>query len=298
MSVTPQQTYRFGLIGYPLGHSLSPLLHQAALKAQGLEGTYHLFSIPTDAHSAVHLQALLQRLRNEELHGLNITIPYKQAVIPFLDELSPAASAIGAVNTIRCSNGRLIGENTDAPGLAADLAHLVQKPAAALVLGAGGAARAAVYALASTGWQVSVASRRLEQARQLAQDLHTAVKRPIHFALLSPEVLGDLAPGVDLILNATPVGMTPAVDASPWPEQVPLPPQAAVYDMVYNPAETRLLRAARAAGMRVRGGIGMLIEQAALAFEAWTGRHASRSAMHAALAEHGLAQALPSGSIL
>lgn len=296
MSAAPQQAYRFGLIGYPLGHSLSPLLHQAALKAQGLEGEYHLFPIPTDAHSAVHLQALLQRLRNEELHGLNITIPYKQAVIPFLDNLSPAASAIGAVNTIRWSNGRLIGENTDAPGLAADLAHLVQTPAVALVLGAGGAARAAVYALASAGWQVSVVSRRPEQARQLAQDLQTAIKgkASIYFALLSPEVLGDLAPGVSLILNATPVGMAPAVDASPWPEQVPLPPQAAVYDMVYNPAETRLLRAARAAGMRVRGGIGMLIEQAALAFEAWTGRPASRSAMRAALAEHG--QALPSGT--
>ncbi len=299
MNAPAPKTYRLGLIGYPLGHSLSPCLHQAALKAEGLSGDYSLYAIPVDSHSTAQLAALLQRLRRGEIHGLNVTIPYKQAVIPLLDELSPAARAIGAVNTIYCAHERLVGENTDAPGLAADLAHLVKAPGKALVLGAGGAARAAVYALTSGGWQVTVAARREEQAHQLAQDLGAGeTKKPvIHSASLDAAALRHLAPGSDLILNATPVGMFPHTEASPWPPEVPFPAQAALYDLVYNPAQTQLMRTAQAAGLKVRGGIGMLIEQAALAFERWTGRPAARQAMQRALAGENRPQALPTGSV-
>jgi shikimate dehydrogenase len=289
-------TFKLGLIGYPLTHSLSPQIHAAALKACGLEGDYLPFTIhPNDMHG---LKALLARLRSGELHGLNVTIPHKQTVIEFLDELTPTAQAIGAVNTIYLRGGKLIGDNTDAPGFLADLrkflpespspilgeglgvrekSSIVNRPSS-LVLGAGGSARAVVHALLNDGWNVTIAARRIEQAGQLAASF------PNHYLPITH--LDDLRPlTFDLLVNTTPLGMTPNADQSPLPENLSLPSNAFVYDLIYNPRETKLVRRARSQGLQAATGLGMLIEQAALAFQLWTGHNPPRDVLWAAV-EH------------
>ncbi len=263
--------YHLGLTGYPLDHSLSPKLHNAALKAAGLQGYYDLFAVPPE--DAVSLATLLEQVRLGALHGLNVTIPHKKRVIPYLDELTPTAKTIGAVNTIWLRNGRLHGDNTDAPGFMRDverfLGHHSGKRPFALILGAGGSARAVVYALASAGWGVTVAARQLIQAKGLTAAMVEHVSGPLTAVPLTVEALRGIIPG--LLVNCTPLGMAPAMNASPWPDGLPLP-ETAVYDLVYNPRETRLVRDARAAGLPATTGLGMLQEQAALAFTRWTGK--------------------------
>ena len=283
--------YQLGLIGYPLGHSLSPKIHSAALSACGLPGTYSLFPIaPEDKQG---LKDLLARVRAGEVHGLNVTIPHKQNVIELMDELTQTAKSIGAVNTIYMRDNKLIGDNTDAPGFLADLKKFLnlecrsllsdmqeQVPALqkkALVLGAGGSARAVVYALVNDGWGVTIAARRFEQAQQLA-DSFANYQLPItNLANLSISTF-------QLIVNTTPLGMTPNTETSPLPENTVLSKNTFVYDLVYNPRETKLVRDARAQGLSASTGLGMLIEQAALAFEKWTGAKADRDAMQKAVA--------------
>ncbi len=166
--------YQLGLIGFPLGHSLSPKIQTAALKARGLHGDYSLFPIsPEDKQG---LKDLLARVRAGEIHGLNVTIPHKQNVIELMDELTPTAKFIGAVNTIYMRGKKLIGDNTDAPGFLSDLKRVmsvsqskIENRKSAIVLGAGGSARAVVYALCNDGWNVTIAARRIEQAQQLAE---------------------------------------------------------------------------------------------------------------------------------
>lgn len=260
-------TFRLGLIGFPLGHSLSPKIHAAALKACGLQGDYSLFPIPPENTQA--LKKLLTRVRAGELHGLNVTIPHKQNVIPLLDELTPTAQAIGAVNTISLRKDKLIGDNTDAPGFLSDLKKFIGNRKwgamkSGLVFGAGGSARAVVYALANDGWNVSISSRRPEQAQQLAQSFPNY---QLPFTNLPDLRLLTF----DLILNTTPLGMSPNIETSPLPENTVLSKNTFVYDLVYNPRETKLVRDARQQGCSATTGLGMLIEQAALAFELWTG---------------------------
>ena len=267
-----------GLTGWPLGHSLSPRLHQAALTALDLAGEYRLYPVPPLPEGRGDLAKLVEQVRRGRLHGLNVTIPHKQSVLPLLDELTPAASAIGAVNTVYRRAGRLVGHNTDGPGFLADLerlgfAGLTSGPRPkALVLGAGGAARAVCWALAQAGWQVFITARRFEQASAVAAGLSA---NSWAASALTFEPASLLLP-FSLIINTTPVGMYPDVQASPWPDGILFPAGAAVYDLVYNPPETALIRAARAAGLPAATGLGMLVEQAALAFEAWTGRTVPR----------------------
>lgn len=272
---------RLGLTGYPLNHSLSPKIHIAALDACGLKGEYALYPIaPNDLYG---LKQLLNKLRIGELHGLNVTIPHKQNVIEYLDGLTPAAKAIGAVNTIYFREGKLIGENTDAPAFISDLKYFlanhqskIQNLKSAIVLGAGGSARAVVYALLNDAWQVTIASRRLEQARQLALSFP-------NYAILTTHYPNHQPAKFDLLINTTPLGMTPDIDSSPLPKDFPYPPHAVVYDLVYNPRVTKLVRDARAQGLNATTGLGMLIEQAALAFEIWTGQNPSRESLFRAV---------------
>jgi shikimate dehydrogenase len=277
--------YTLGLIGYPLLHSLSPRLHQAALRALGLEGSYHLYPVPPLPEGGLALRDLLDKMRRGDIHGLNVTIPYKQTVLPYLDRQTPTAQTIGAVNTIFTRSGELVGDNTDAPGflahLEAFLAGFPLRRKEALLLGAGGAARAVAFALLQDGWRVTLAARRLPQAQTLTSELSAARKLPLFPLPLTSAALAPLRPA--LIINATPVGMYPLAEASPWPAEIPLPEGAAVYDLVYNPPQTALVRAARRAGLPATTGLGMLIEQAALAFERWTGQNAPRAAMRRSL---------------
>ena len=274
-------TFKLGLIGYPLSHSLSPQIQTAALLSCSLAGDYSLFPIPPEEQQG--LKELLNRVRSGQIQGLNVTIPHKQNVIPFLDELTPTARAIGAVNTIYVRNAKLIGENTDAPGFLSDLQRFLGEQrssivhhSSSIVLGAGGSARAIVYALLNDGWNVTLAARRMEQSNELAEQfekINIMEFNPQSFQLLNHQ----------LVVNTTPLGMTPNIDQSPWPDNLPFPKDAAIYDLVYNPHETKLVREARAQGLNATTGLGMLIEQAALAFEIWTGHHPSREMMRASV---------------
>lgn len=290
--------FLLGLVGYPLEHSFSPVLHQAALKALNIPGRYRLFPLPPTAEGERELESLLGRCRRGEIQGLNVTLPHKRTVLPHLDGLREGARAIGAVNTIcRNAEGQLVGENTDAPGFWNDLKTFLcglehpgtvertDKPLLACLIGAGGGARAVAYALLKRGWRLVIAVRTLPRTGDLIR----------HFRGLFPGAklqvvsLGEQPPpglsSVDLIVNATPVGMMPEVDESPWPENWDFPAQAAVYDLVYNPSHTKLLKQAAQAGLPGRSGGGMLVEQAALSFEYWTGHQAPRPVMRAALEE-------------
>ena len=275
-------TFKLGLIGYPLSHSLSPNIHTAALRACGFEGDYSLFPIyPEDKNG---LQDLLSRVRSGETHGLNVTIPHKQNVISFLDKLTPTAEAIGAVNTIYLREGELIGDNTDAAGFLTDLKNFLATAAQrneanrALIVGAGGSARAVVYALLNDGWDVILTARRIEQAQHLAHSIANT-KSPGVVSSFTDVEFSKIA----LLVNTTPVGMTPNIDQSPLPENLSLPRHVSMYDLVYNPRETKLVKEARAQGLNATTGLGMLIEQAALSFELWTGHKPLREIMRASV---------------
>ena len=298
--------YRLGLVGYPLGHSLSPRLHQAGLAAQGVGGEYRLYPIPPSQAGLAELKDLLEKVRDGKIQGLNVTIPYKQAILPYLDELTPAAGAIGAVNTIYASQDRLVGDNTDAPGFHSDLHNRlpgVERCNQALVLGAGGSARAVVHALLQDRMQVAIAARRLNQAENLIDSLNRVgtdsspqtdgesqvwskprsivLSKETISSYLSQMAVQDRQPM--LIVNTTPVGMTPDISSSPWPDGLPIPTAAMLYDLVYNPAETTLMRTARSQGISAVNGLGMLVEQAALSFARWTGYPPPRQAMFSAV---------------
>jgi shikimate dehydrogenase len=217
-------------------------------------------------------------------------VPHKEGVVPYLNAVFPAARVIGAVNTIVISDGQLTGFNTDWSGFLADLEG--QKLALfgrdCLVLGAGGSARAVVYALLRRGGRVTVLARREEQARQLAAQIGPAFPSA---ALVSTARLDDaprLAAVADepLLINTTPLGMVGAnVTQSPWPDDAPFPPGAVVYDLVYNPPQTRLMQQAKAGGRRAINGLGMLVGQAAEAFEIITGRRPDPAVMRRVIGE-------------
>ncbi len=248
---------RVGLLGWPVEHSVSPAMHNAAFAALGLDWQYNLLPVPP-SKLAVELRRLI---KDEGYRGFNVTVPHKQAAfrLPRLCTTSPAADVIGAVNTLVVQpDGEMIdGENTDWSGFAIDLGDngVRVEGSRCLILGSGGSAQAVVYALKQGGAaSITVVSRRPDEPGEIGYD-----------------DLADLAPAVDVVINCTPVGMSPNVDHSPWPNEVPFPRDAVLYDLVYNPPLTRLMAQAESAGARVIGGLGMLVWQGALAFELWTG---------------------------
>jgi len=262
-------TQLVGLLGWPVEHSLSPAMHNAAFEVLGLNWCYVPLPVPPE-----RVGAAVKGLAALGFCGANVTVPHKQAVMPYLDEIDETAQAIGAVNTILVREGRLIGYNTDGDGFLAALREAGFTPAQrrALVLGAGGAARAVAYALAQADCAVAIHNRTEQRAVQLAHHIQRAGTRaPVTW--LSTDALPTEVDRArfDLLVNATSVGLWPRTDATPWPETFPLPSHWTVYDLVYNPRETRLLAQARAAGATAVCGLGMLIHQGALALELWTG---------------------------
>lgn len=271
-----------GLLGWPVEHSVSPAMHNAAFQALRLAWRYELIPAPPG-----ELAATLAGLHGRGFRGANVTVPHKEAMLAHLDEIEEGARAIGAVNTLVAAGGGWIGTNTDAAGFLAALRQAGFAPAdrRALILGAGGAARAVVYALGQAGCRTVVYNRTQERARRLVRELSitgtaTASGAPSATATAS---LGELeVDDFDLLVNATPVGQWPQTPSCPWPEALPLPSHWTVFDLVYNPAETRLLARARAAGATVVGGLEMLVHQGALGFRLWTGRDAPLEVMRAA----------------
>lgn len=262
---------RVGLIGWPVEHSISPAMHNAAFAALGLsEWRYDKMAIPSDV-----IKLSLRELRQHGYIGVNVTVPHKGAVMPFVQP-DDVARAVGAVNTIDFRDNR--GTNTDVSGFMSDLAaHGIEVAGKqVIVLGAGGAARAAVYGLHQAGAQIAIANRTPDRAHFLAQGLGIDAQ-VIRLADAAP--LGAAPLKADLIVNCTTVGLWPAVDESPWPAALALPRDAIVYDMIYRPARTRLMAQAEAAGLRAIGGLGMLVRQGAAAFALWTGQDAPLDVM-------------------
>lgn len=257
------------LIGDPVEHSLSPLIHNTAFRAAGLNHVYLALRVdPSAVETAVH------GLRALHFLGANVTAPHKQTVIPALDELTPQAAAVGAVNAIARRGDRLVGDNTDVTGFLAPLLEVADdlRGTRMLVIGAGGAARAVAYALL-TAFQpehLTLAARTPTRAEGLASDLSKFDEHGALGILPTDELIGAMK-SATLVVNATPLGTHPNVESTPLPDVRGISPDHIIYDLVYNPDETRLLRDAAARGARVIGGLDMLIAQAAAAFEQWTG---------------------------
>jgi len=257
----------FGLVGNPVGHSLSPPMHEAAYRELDMDARYVTFEPEPD-----DLGAALRGADALGVCGLNVTIPYKQDILDFV-EPDGLAARIGAVNTIDFA-GEPTGYNTDAAGARRALeAHDVALAGAAVVVGAGGAGRAVAFGLADAGMRVRIANRTVARADALAAEVPGASGHPL-------DALDDLLADADVLVNATSVGMEE--DASPVPADA-LHADLAVLDAVYRPVETRLLRDAAAAGATTVDGAWMLLYQGVEAFELWTDRDAPVDAMNAAL---------------
>jgi len=274
-------THLVGLIGYPVGHSRSPAMQQAAFDVLGIPAHYVLWETPPET-----LAERIASLRAPEVLGANVTIPHKTAVVPLLDALAPSAlQAGGAVNTIvRGADDRLTGHNTDVTGVlrVLDSHGAGDAGQSALVLGAGGAARAAWAAARERGMTLRVAARHPSAAREALSALGLSSAETI--PLDAPDELAKALATSSILINATSVGMGDPL-ASPLSAELlaHLPPTALVFDMVYAPPETALLRMAQARGLLVVRGLEMLLEQGAAAFELWTGSPAPIAVMRAAL---------------
>ena len=249
----------FGVLGWPVAHSRSPAMHQAAFAELGLEGwRYQRLPVPPEVFAET-----VRALPGAGFAGANVTIPHKEAALALADDATPAAREIGAANTLTFGeDGRIHADNTDAPGLLAALGD--RRPATAVVLGAGGSARAAAWALARAGAAVTVVARRAEAAGALAAELGTATAAE--------------PPPADLLVNCTPVGLadpsaSPLADVSPF---------AIVADMVYREGGTELLRRARGVGAHTVDGLEILVRQGALSLERWSGRPAPLGVMRRA----------------
>lgn len=269
----------YGVLGDPIAHSRSPAIHRAAFEAAGIDAVYGRFHV-----RAEQLEAAIHGARALGICGLNVTLPHKESVMPLLDEVEDDARLIGAVNTIARQGERLIGLNTDAPGLVASLveAGAQTRGSRVVILGAGGAARAAAVGLARAGAaSVRVLARRPQAASALATQLASALSFPMTSDALD---VADAFDDASLIVQASSATLDPAAGealaaALPWERAR----DAAVVDLVYQPPRTAVLRAAERAGLHTIEGGGMLLHQAALAWTRWTGKQAPLAAMRKAL---------------
>ncbi len=251
-------TQQYGIIGWPLGHTMSPTLHNWGFGKLGINGVYDAFPLePTD------VSAFMERVRTEPISGMSVTIPHKRAVMDSLDHITDRAKAVGAVNTLYWDGDTLCGENTDVVGLIAPLKKLDTLPNSAMVLGAGGAARAAITGFKELGIDdISVSNRTAEKTQTLANEF--SVKA------VAWEDRMDAAP--ELICNTTPLGMAGDMETmTPW-DKDRFPAECIAYDIIYNPLQTRFLREAEEAGCVVLSGLEMFLHQGLAQFKLWTGQ--------------------------
>ncbi len=262
---------RLHLIGYPVAHSLSPVMQNTAIQALGLDYQYSLMSIPPG-----ELSSRITELRDTLIAGFNVTIPHKIAVIPLLDALDTTALAVGAVNTVVNTGERLIGYNTDSTASVRALRESYGdlNGCHAVIVGAGGASRAVANGLAPYARSIKILTREAPKADLLASQIRGR-------ATVRGDSIGKAVEAIhsaDILVNATPVGMMPNIDASPIPAEA-LHPDLLVFDLVYNPERTRLITEAETVGARTLGGLSMLVYQGAEAFHLWTGQKASETLM-------------------
>lgn len=269
-----------GIIGDPVEHSLSPRMHNAAFRRLNLDYVYVPFRVRSDK-----LSEAIRGIRALGLRGVNVTIPHKVSVVPLLDWVDETAVEIGAVNTIVVEGDTLKGYNTDGAGCLEALKEegVEVEGAKVVVIGAGGAARAITYCLAPLASEVVILNRTAAKALALAEELRGKGWN-VRGGGLGREVLEAELRDADLLVNATSVGMYPNVDESPVPRDV-LKSSLTVFDAVYNPIETKLLRDAKSVGAKTVDGVGMLVNQGAIAFKLWTGVEPPKDVMRGAVIE-------------
>src|SRR5574337_1345154 len=273
----------FILFGDPVAHSLSPAMQNAALQAAGIDGLY----IPWRVQSAGLPAAFVSLRGMENFGGANVTVPHKEQAFTLVDTLTPEAAAVGAINTVISRGGRLLGANTDGPGFLRSLyeeADFLPRGKSAVILGAGGAARSVAFSLAEAGAApIIIINRTAERAQSLAEFIDRTIGTAALGMGRDDSRISTSLKDCALVVNTTSVGLHPA-DPPPIDPHL-LQPGALVYDLIYRPRETALLREAKRRGCRVIGGLGMLLYQGALAFELWTGLKPSEAAMrHAVVA--------------
>ena len=255
--VINQYTELYGILGKPVRHSLSPLMHNVAFSDKGINAVYLAFE-------SDDVEGAIEGMHSLGIKGMSITIPHKSTIIHFLDEIDPLAKDIGAVNTVVNRDGKLIGYNTDAAGALMALEDVVQVAGKnCVIVGAGGAARAIGYILKKHDVNLTIANRSEERGKTLAGSLDSKY--------IKPEQLENES--ADILINTTPVGMTPNTDSCPVPEEV-LKQGMTVMDVIYNPRRTKLLDIASDRGCNIADGLGMFIYQGAEQFRLWTGEDA------------------------
>ncbi len=269
------------VIGHPIEHSLSPAMHNAALQESSLDYIYLAFDVPPD-----DLEKAVIGFKKHDMKGINVTIPHKETIIKYLDQIDPLAKKIGAVNTIKNQKGNLIGKNTDAFGAKQALinAGFEIKEKKVLILGAGGAARAVSFALSDESDEIFICDIIEKRAIALANELKDKMKIKAIGKKCNYETLKSLIIDVDLLINATPVGMYPDVNKTPISKDL-LADHLFVYDIIYNPLNTQLLKDASEIGCKTLNGIEMFINQGALAFEWWTGTKPNTNKMKKTIIE-------------
>ncbi|HWZ90636.1 MAG TPA: shikimate dehydrogenase [Polyangiaceae bacterium] len=293
---------RFVLIGHPVGHSLSPAIHQAAYQALGLNHQYELADCPGQAA----VEALVEQLRAGKIAGANVTIPWKRLALKLADRVAPSAHRVGVANVLeRSADGAIVAHNTDVPALAEEFQRLSSALRRAVVLGNGGAAPAVVSALQDAGAERIALTAR----RYLPSEPETTWPHAADFTLQGASVLAwpesdsqaktrfrEVLARVDVIVQCTSAGMHGADDGEQIANVVPwehVPQSALAYDLIYNPATTPFLARARAAGLRAENGLGMLVAQAALAIQLWLSASPPRDVLERAAREALGARSLP-----
>ncbi len=262
-------SFRLGIIGHPIDHSLSPVMHETALRRLGYGGSYRAIDVRPE-----QLPDIVGKLRRDGMDGFNVTLPHKERILDFLDEVDQRAVHIGAVNTVRNDRGRLLGTNTDVDGVRETLRPIAEilRAAQVLLLGAGGGARAVLAALVQDihPAEIVIAARTTASAERLAADAVPSSTKT-HVIGWEASVLRREIAGSTLLVNCTPVGMHPSIVECPLPPDISLPANLTVFDLIYRPLNTALLRRAQAAGCRTLSGLDMFLHQGARAFTLWTG---------------------------
>ncbi|WP_418792318.1 shikimate dehydrogenase [Phosphitispora sp. TUW77] len=271
-----------GLIGYPVEHSFSPAMHNAAFGRNNLDYVYVPFCVKPE-----ELSQAAAGIRGLNLAGVNVTIPHKAAIMEFLDDLAPEAKLIGAVNTIVVRDGKLIGHNTDAPGFVAALRkEAAVEPAGkqVTIIGAGGAARAVAIQLALEGvGKITLSSPFPKEIIPIKKAITSATATLVAEACWDETAISMAAVNSDIVINTTPLGMHPNTNDMPPISFAEIPEGVLVCDLIYNPGETMFLKKAKEQGLPVMNGIGMLLYQGVIAFELWTGSEAPVETMRKVL---------------
>ncbi|MEM2337361.1 MAG: shikimate dehydrogenase [Candidatus Bathyarchaeia archaeon] len=273
------KTKVFCVIGDPIDHSLSPVMHNAAFRFLKLDAVYVAFKVKKE-----RLEDAVNGVRGFSIYGMNVTMPHKTAITSYLDEIDPAAKFVGAVNTVLNANGKLVGFNTDGVGAIKALKENGVEPKGKkfLLLGAGGAGRAIAFQLAQEADELRILNRDGEKAKRLAESLQRKFNKKIVGNSLSTNLLKEWLKNVDVLINATSVGMHPN-SGQTIVERDMLNPKLTVMDIVYSPIETKLLKEAKSVGAKIINGIEMLVFQGAASFEIWWNQPAPVNVMREAI---------------